>query len=631
MEIYDGQFFYHESSTPINYSIIKVNIKSPGIYWNSDTINIDFSMLPGTGSGDLKGQIAINLENLNYDLNAVATRMDLGLIEQYLKDLASYGNFSANIDANIKAKGNFKSSQQLYMSGKLAINDFHFGKNKDDDFAAFEKLKVEIIELDPEHKKYFFDSVFLAKPYFKFEKYDSLDNIQRMFGEKGANIKVANAQSEKFNLILEIAKYIKVVFQNILKSDYKVNSLNIQNGNIQYNDYSLSEKFSLGLKPFNIRADSVDNTNPRVRLNLESGIKPYGNVSLSVAVDPQNINDFEMRYKFEKIAASAFNPYLINYTEFPLERGTIELYGNWKVRNDVIESNNHFILVDAKVSKRIRRKETQWIPLPLIMAFVRERGNVIDYKIPITGNLKDPSFHFSDVIFDLLGNIFIKPVTTPYRVEVRNVELKIEESISLKWAMQQTKLNNRQQEFVAKIVEYLVENPTAQIIIQPFQYIIKEKEYILLFEAKKKFYFSQLKKQSKLMTEEDSVVILKMTSRAPAFLKYLNEQTNDAMLFTIQDKCLRLLGNTFVNNKLDQLLAQRVTNFTSYFLENKINKQFKFIASDNTIPFNGFSYFKINYKGEIPKSLSQAYGKLLKLNNEYPREEYSKFRKNKSN
>ena len=47
--------------------------------------------------------------------------------------------------------------------------------------------------------------------------------------------------------------------------------------------------------------------------------------------------------------------------------------------------------------------------MPLIMTFIRERGNVIDYEIPITGNLKDPKFHLSDVIFDLLGNIFVKP------------------------------------------------------------------------------------------------------------------------------------------------------------------------------------------------------------------------------
>ena len=67
------------------------------------------------------------------------------------------------------------------------------------------------------------------------------------------------------------------------------------------------------------------------------------------------------------------------------------------------------------------------------MAFIRERGNVIDYEIPITGNLKDPDFHLSDVIFDLLGNIFIKPPTTPYIFQVKNIETEIEKSLTLKW------------------------------------------------------------------------------------------------------------------------------------------------------------------------------------------------------
>ena len=60
------------------------------------------------------------------------------------------------------------------------------------------------------------------------------------------------------------------------------------------------------------------------------------------------------------------------------------------------------VIIDPRVTKRLRNKDKQWIPLPLIMAFIRERGNVIDYEIPITGNLKNPKFHFHDVLVDLL-------------------------------------------------------------------------------------------------------------------------------------------------------------------------------------------------------------------------------------
>ena len=109
---------------------------------------------------------------------------------------------------------------------------------------------------------------------------------------------------------------------------------------------------------------------------------------------------------------------------------------------------------DPRVSKRLRNKDTKWLPMPLIMAFVRERGNVIDYEIPISGNLKDPDFHLNDVLMDLLENIFVKPATTGYRLQVKNMESEIEKSLTLKWNFSQKTLSTIQAKFVDEMVEF---------------------------------------------------------------------------------------------------------------------------------------------------------------------------------
>ena len=83
-------------------------------------------------------------------------KFDLKFIEQYLKDLVNYGNFSANLDADIKATGNFNDQENLNAKGLLAINDFHFGKNPDDDYASFDKLVLEINELSPKNHNIYF-------------------------------------------------------------------------------------------------------------------------------------------------------------------------------------------------------------------------------------------------------------------------------------------------------------------------------------------------------------------------------------------------------------------------------------------------------------------------------------------
>jgi hypothetical protein len=45
------------------------------------------------------------------------------------------------------------------------------------------------------------------------------------------------------------------------------------------------------------------------------------------------------------------------------------------------------------------------------------------------------------------------------------------------------------------------------------------------------------------------------------------------------------------------------------------------------IPYNGFSFYKIEYHGEIPESLINAYQEMNDLNNEAPRKKYKQERR----
>jgi len=623
ININEGVFYYRELVTPINYFIKKVNIESTGIRWDSDSIVAKFSFLSGMGSGGMKGDFAINIKNIDFRLAVVAQKFDLNILEQYLKDLTNYGSYSANIDADLKVKGSFRTAENVTFSGLFALNDFKIGKNANDNYASFDKLTLQIFELSPIKHKYLFDTVSLTRPYLKYERYDYLDNLQRMFGTKGSN----NTSSGKFNLIVTIGNYIADLSKNFFKSDYKINRLAVYDSDIKFNDYSISEKFSMDFNPINIIADSIDKNNKRVNIYLTTGIKPYGYVAVTLSVIPKDTGDFDMQYHIQKIPVSMFNPYLINYTSFPVDRGTIEIKGNWKVRNGILQSVNHLIIIDPRLTKRLRNKNTKWIPLPLIMAFVRERGNVIDYEIPIKGNLKSPKFHIKDVLIDLLTNIFVKPVTTPYRMEVKNIETKIEKSLTVKWEMRHSSLLSNQEKFIEKMAGFLKDNPEAFITVYPQQYAIKEKEYILFFEAKKKYFLKTHNKNVAAFNEADSSIVDKMSIKDTLFVQYLDQQIKDSLVFTIQEKCSRLIGSPIVNAKFKQLNKERLNAFMFYFRQKGVEKQVKILAAINVIPYNGFSFFKIEYKGEYPVSLMKAYMKMNELNDESPRKKYMKERK----
>lgn len=626
IDIKDSEIHYIDKQVPVDYFIKNVNIESDGKRWNVDSIAIRFSFLSGTKSGDMKGIFSMNFKNKNYRFDVAAHKYDLKILEPYLKDLKKYGSFSAYLEADLKAKGNFKDATDVTFSGLLALNDFHYGKNPKEDYGSFDNLAVSIYELSPKNNKYLFDSVTLKHPFFRYERYDELDNLQNMFGKFGSNLAAAKSSPSRFNLVVTIGKYIKVLSTNFFRSDYHINRLAIHDGNLEYNDYSLSEKFAVALNPLNFVADSIDKKYKRVNVYLKSGIKPYGNAYVSLSINPKDSGDFDLKYMIEKIPVSLFNPYTIAYTSYPLDRGTIGLNGTWKVRNSIIKSHNHLLIIDPRVTKRTKNKNSHWLPVPLLMSFLRENNNVIDYEIPITGDLKNPKFQFRDIFFDLLTNIFVKPPTIPYRIQVKNIESDIEKSLTLKWEMRNSSLVPDQEKFIKRMAEFLVKNPKASIRVNPQLYTAKEKEYMLFFEAKKKYFLAIHPQKAISLSEKDSVSVEKMSIKNSLFIRYLNKQITDSMLFTVQEKCSTLIGENHINVKFRQLNKERVNTFISYFKKEGVEKRVIITSGKSIIPYNGYSFFKIKYKGEYPKTLLKAYKKMNDLNNKAPRKKFKKER-----
>jgi hypothetical protein len=58
-----------------------------------------------------------------------------------------------------------------------------------------------------------------------------------------------------------------------------------------------------------------------------------------------------------------------------------------------------------------------------------------------------------------------------------------------------------------------------------------------------------------------------------------------------------------------------------------VDNRVKIYPGEESIPYNGFSFFKILYKGGDPDALMKAYRKMNELNDEAPREKFKKERK----
>jgi hypothetical protein len=304
----------------------------------------------------------------------------------------------------------------------------------------------------------------------------------------------------------------------------------------------------------------------------------------------------------------------------------LEINGKWHVQNGEIKSNNHILVIDPRLGKRIKNDDTDWLPLPLIMYLARGNGNVIDFEIPITGNLRDPKFRWSQVFSDVAKNLLHKPTSKSYRSSVKDAEAEIEQSLSLKWEMQQNSLLNEQKKFVKNLVNHLLKNPEAEVHIYPTFYVDKEMEFYSFFEAKKMYFLDSKGKNDQSLSRTDSLAVNNISLKDPLFLAFVSKQVNNKTLFTLQDKCNLLIGSARVKDQLNDLSKARESAFLDYFKQKGIANRVTIHPQINTTPYNGYSIYKITYKGKLPKDLVDAYLEMDKLNTDANRLKYEKKR-----
>lgn len=606
IHVSNSEIHYNELTIPVHYYVKKVNIQCPSIESAVDTIHLSYEFVSGPGSGAMKGTLNTNVKNKNFDLKALIVRFDLAPLQQYVKDFTTHINLTAFLDADIHTIGNLTNTMKMMTTGKFAVSDFHFGRLATEDYLSFKKLAMNIDSLAPYKKEYFFSKVALDSPYIKYEKYDQLDNFSRMFGVKGANIKQAREQHYHVNIIFVIADYLKELALNLLNSQYRFDQFNITHARLQYNDYSLLQKFSLQADPVTITASDINTNSKRMYFTLKSGLNPFGNLNVKVDINPKDIGDFHMDYDVRNMPLPLFNPYMITYTSHQFHKGTLELYGKWDVVNKQINSSNHVLVINPTMADRVKNEGADRLPMGIILWFVRNWNHVIDVEIPITGDLTQPSYHLGNVILDVLKNILVKPPTFPYRATVQVEKKKKEEFVMMEWKLRQVKMEDDQLDQLKKISRYMFFHGKSYLTVSPKYFEDLEKESFLLFEAKKKYYASVHNLKLAGISEEDSLAIDRMSIKDSAFVHYLDRNANPSgMEYTVQGKCRNLIGPDKVNREYNDMLVARKKQVMDYFTDKKVTDRVTFEHGVSTIPPSGFSHYIFTYKGELPEEVQE--------------------------
>jgi flagellar basal body-associated protein FliL len=590
----NSQVYYSENTIPVHYHVSHFNASCPNIQWDSDTasFNYDFNFLDK--SGLVKGMYSMNFHSLEYHFNTHFSDFNLKSFDQYILEFSKYGNFEAMLNADVDARGNFKEVRSLLAKGKMDFSNFHFGKEKNDDYLRFSKLSLDIDSLSPLNKKYFFNTILLDSVFVKYQLFDSLDNFSHMVGNKGEHITQAVNEHYNQNIVFQVAHFISQLAKDAVNSDYRIDSLRVSGAKALFDDYALEQKFGVCIDPIEITAQDIDTRSSRLFMELHSTIKPYGDLHVKFNANPTDFGDFKLTYQLGQLPLPALNPFAVTYTAFPYDEGVISLSGNWQVLNKKLNSTNHLLCINPTLARCVKNDDANKLPMKVILFFARDAGRKIDLDIPINGDLSNPNYHLWPFVLQVLKNALVKPPVFPYKYIKTEVEKRKQEEVDLEWALIQTDLRTPQIATLRRISAHMILHPSEKVTITPTLYKEKELEMLAMYEGKRRYYAAVHKIALNKLRDTDSVAVFKFSIKDKGFKKFLDQHTDRDKLFTVQDKCVNMLGKAKVEELYGQLMRERTKEIKSFFTEGQ-RSRIAFAPPKEEIPATGFSHFKFVY------------------------------------
>jgi hypothetical protein len=107
-------------------------------------------------------------------------------------------------------------------------------------------------------------------------------------------------------------------------------------------------------------------------------------------------------------------PYSGKYVGYGLSKGKLSLDLKYKVSQKVLAAENLVHVDQLTFGEKTNSPDATSLPVPLIVALLKDRKGLIEIDMPIRGNLNDPDFKYGKVVISTLLNLLGKVVASPF-------------------------------------------------------------------------------------------------------------------------------------------------------------------------------------------------------------------------
>ncbi len=391
---------------PFKYNVeglsLQVNKLSQALN-RSLPVKLGFKLANG-GQVKLNGKLAPS--PLNANLALTLDQLSIKPFTHYLNQYAALelDNGQLSIQGDIALKKQQKTS--IEFNGGLQLTDLSILEEASKTaFLNWDALKGEDISLKLLPNQLSVGTISLVKPVGKFliAEDKSLNLTKVLRDKKSTTVKAKTtegATSEQAGFPIRIDK------------------VKVDAAELDFEDLSLRPQFGTHINTLNgvINGLSTDKQT-EAKLAFEGKVEEYGSAKIEGALrpfEPTAATDIGLHFK--NLAMEKLTPYSGKFAGRKIDSGKLDVDLKYLIEDRQLTGENQIVIKKIKLGEAIDSPDAADLPLDLAIAILQDNQGEIDLDLPVKGDLDDPEFDYSSVVWKAFTGLLTKIVTAPFKV-----------------------------------------------------------------------------------------------------------------------------------------------------------------------------------------------------------------------
>ena len=193
----------------------------------------------------------------------------------------------------------------------------------------------------------------------------------------------------------------------------RLGRVSLKDSQLTHRDLTLSPEYQVTVEQWRGQLDGFDSAGGSARLETRGKVNGTALLTLKGTLDANPLS-LDLDGSLKGYGMETLTPFTARYLGFGVDRGRLDVQSRVSLKGQRLDSTTEVEADDFYLGDRVQSDQSMDVPVKLGLSVLRDGSGMIRLPVSLSGDLSDPDFSASGLVFRVIRNVLVKAATAPF-------------------------------------------------------------------------------------------------------------------------------------------------------------------------------------------------------------------------